>query len=419
MLSAYLFKVFENYQILETNSHFGNIWNCFWFILQTMTTVGLGDYIPKTLIARFMAVFVSVVGLLLQSLLMISITLFISISDENQGKAYAEINLLYTKGHHHNSYKIYFDNYIKYKFRKIKPKRANDVVSISSEGNCKKDAGKIFSAIPNENEITIHHEHNLDNTNNKLIISVNPSIKLNNYVTKQEHIDSCDKNKVIKSRFSKNRAHINKHQVKFTNIVDFFNRMKVIKEKHYLRLLSSLQIPITISDFCDFTKNQWEPQMEDIVEWYRERNDTFKSFLDFVSENIHSYQQEIFTCLKKTTQMINLILFIYSCGPIFTIEPIKQLRGDRIIKIKQVETKIREFHVKHFLKRKNSLFYIEENGTDNKPKEYQFPILVIDDYVSSNVPLKSSDETEIIDPDNESSDSENSKIEEVFINEEE
>ena len=115
--------------------------------------------------------------------------------------------------------------------------------------------------------------------------------------------------------------------------------------------------------------------------------------------------------------MINLILFIYLCGPIFTIEPIKQLRGDRIIKIKQVETKIREFHVKHYLKRRNSLFYIENNEKDNKPKESKFPILVIDDYVTSNVPLKSIEETGIIYPDNESSDSENSKIEEDFINE--
>ena len=417
MLSAYLFKVFENYQILEANSPFGNIWNCFWFILQTMTTVGLGDYIPETLIARFMAVFVSVVGLLLQSLLMISITLFISISDENQGKAYAEINLLYTKGHNHNSYKIYFDNYIKYKFRKMIPKRTNDELCILSEDNCKKDQEKLISLIPNENKFTVNNGNNLNNTNNKLLLPVNPSIKMNNYVKKQEYIDSIDNNKANQSRLSKNRSHLNQHKVKFTNIVDLFNKMKVIKEKHFLRLLSSLQIPITISDFCDFAKNQWEPQMEDIVEWYRERNDTFKSFIDFINENIQSYQQEIFTCLKKTTQMINLILFIYLCGPIFTIEPIKQLRGDRIIKIKQVETKIREFHVKHYLKRRNSLFYIENNEKDNKPKENKFPILVIDDYVTSNVPLKSIEETGIIDPDNESSDSENSKIEEDFINE--
>ena len=74
---AFLFKVLENYQQLESASPLGNICNCYWFILQTMTTVGLGDYVPETLIARIMAVIVSVVGLLLQSLLMVSITLFI------------------------------------------------------------------------------------------------------------------------------------------------------------------------------------------------------------------------------------------------------------------------------------------------------------------------------------------------------
>ena len=48
--------------------------------------------------------------------------------------------------------------------------------------------------------------------------------------------------------------------------------MKFIKEKYYLRVLSSMKIPVTISDFCDFSKNQCEPQIEDTIEWYKERN---------------------------------------------------------------------------------------------------------------------------------------------------
>ena len=398
LLSAYLFKVFENYQITETQSPLGNIWNCFWFILQTITSVGLGDYVPDTLLGRLMAIIVSVIGLLLQSLLIISITLFISIADENTDKAYAEINLLHTKKELHNNYNIYFNNYIKYKFRRIKynHNKTNDLQLIATQ---QIDKDKLFTFTPLDNENTFNIGNNLNNTTTNKLISFNvPSIKMNNYLLpsfqvpspQQKLMQSNTKRNYHFIKHHNNNNHNNKHNHNHSNlqsVIDLNNKMKVIKEKHYLRIFASLKIPITISDFCEFAKNEWEPQMEDTIEWYEERNDTFKQFIDFMNDNIQSYQQEVFDCFDKNTQMLNLFLFVYLCGPIFPIEPSKQLRSDRIVKMKQMETKIKEFHVKHYEKRINiydSGYDIDDNG---KFIYTGFPQLFIDDLVV-NLPSK-------------------------------
>jgi hypothetical protein len=414
ILSAFLFKVLENYQQLESASPLGNIWNCFWFILQTMTTVGLGDYVPETLIARFMAVIVSIVGLLLQSLLMISITLFISIADENQGKAYAEINLLYTKEHHHNSYNIYFDNYIKYKFRKIKPQRNKSNSLPLLKGNNTKEVNKSTSFAPLENDNTIHNGTILNTTNNKLIGSNNLQIKLNNYVINQQQ-QTQKVNTLVQSQVIQNHHGLNKHNFTFYTLVDLFNKMKVIKEKYYLRVLSSMQIPITISDFCDFSKNKCEFQIEDTIEWYKERNDTFKSFIDFISENTQTFQQQLFDCFDKNIQILNLVLFIYLCGPIFTIEPSKQLRGDRIIKIKEMETKMREFHVKHYKKRIN--IPSSDKNVNSKQNNILFPTLMIDDHFIPNLQPNVHEKMDILYPNFASYSSDGSESD-VFMEEE-
>ena len=41
---------------------------------------------------------------------------------------------------------------------------------------------------------------------------------------------------------------------------------KKIKEKYYLRLLECMKIPLTLTEFYNFIKMQWEPQAEDTIE---------------------------------------------------------------------------------------------------------------------------------------------------------
>ena len=66
-----------------------------------------------------LAAFDCLLGSSLQSLFIISMFLFIVFSNENESKAYAEINLLFDKEKENSEHNIYFKNLIKYKFRKL------------------------------------------------------------------------------------------------------------------------------------------------------------------------------------------------------------------------------------------------------------------------------------------------------------
>ena len=49
--------------------------------------------------------------------------------------------------------------------------------------------------------------------------------------------------------------------------------------------------------------------------------------------------------------MLNLVLFMYLCGPIIPIGNKNEIRGDRTVTIADLEKKIKEFHLKFYDKK--------------------------------------------------------------------
>ena len=275
LAGSYIFKVFENYQKDEKSSDFGNFFNCLWFIAQTNVNLGYGDYVPDTLVGRIIAGVVCMCGVFLKSLFTVSMLMFILVVDENEKKAFAEINLLYKKEEINNGYNIYFNNYIKSKFS------------------------------------------------------------------------------ILLGTFKKKGLMDNIH-IKIGN--------KIIKEKYYLRLLASMKIPLTLTEFCNFIKTQWEPQAEDTIEWYKERIDTCHNFNDFICDNIHQYQNDVLNCFISNTKMVNLVSFIFLCGNMFPVESHSDVKGDNLVSLKKFEKKIKEFHLTFNERR----IYIKDNNIHNE-----------------------------------------------------
>lgn len=119
-LSSLIFKVLENYNYHEKYL-FSSIYNCFWYLISTMTSTGYGDFFPKTLVGRIIGVICCILGVFLLSLVVITLIVSTQFSIEEQ-KAYADINLLTEQIKKDNYITKYFQTYIKYKISKIRKK---------------------------------------------------------------------------------------------------------------------------------------------------------------------------------------------------------------------------------------------------------------------------------------------------------
>lgn len=80
MVFGYALKVSEGVLFLYNPglcTGFESYANCFWCIFITMSTVGYGDYYPKTLPGRSIILITAISGVLLSSLLIVSLSLYL------------------------------------------------------------------------------------------------------------------------------------------------------------------------------------------------------------------------------------------------------------------------------------------------------------------------------------------------------
>ena len=76
-------RLFERGFSLGTSQQdYSYIWNSMWLVMLTMTTVGYGDFFPRTHLGRFIIVLACFWGIFLISLMVVTLTSFILFSNE-------------------------------------------------------------------------------------------------------------------------------------------------------------------------------------------------------------------------------------------------------------------------------------------------------------------------------------------------
>lgn len=80
----------------SSSEDLSTIANCMWLIIVTMTTVGYGDFYPKSHLGRFVGVVSCIIGMLLVSLIVVSLTSILDFSGEEK-KAYSVIKKLHAE----------------------------------------------------------------------------------------------------------------------------------------------------------------------------------------------------------------------------------------------------------------------------------------------------------------------------------
>lgn len=122
---------------------------------------------------------------------------------------------------------------------------------------------------------------------------------------------------------------------------------KLLKEKYTFRVLENAKIPITLNDFSLTVKHSLEPEFEELIKWQKERNDAIKAYLDFFCNTINQYRIDGFNCIYSNNKMVNLVLMMYWCGPIYRIDDYKLLKKNMVVNKKAFVHRIKEFFVNY------------------------------------------------------------------------
>lgn len=83
IIGGYCLKLSEGVLFLYNAGYttgFEGYANCFWCIFITMATVGYGDFFPRTLPGRIIMIFIAIFGVLLNSLLIVSLNMYLDMS---------------------------------------------------------------------------------------------------------------------------------------------------------------------------------------------------------------------------------------------------------------------------------------------------------------------------------------------------
>jgi hypothetical protein len=80
---------------LKGNNDLSYIANCFWLVIVTMTTVGYGDYFPRSHLGRFVGVITCIIGMLLLSLIVVSFSVVSEFTGEEK-LAFTKLKTLMT-----------------------------------------------------------------------------------------------------------------------------------------------------------------------------------------------------------------------------------------------------------------------------------------------------------------------------------
>jgi hypothetical protein len=123
--SSYGIRIFESGIDDYSGLIFSNIWNCLWCLVITMTTTGYGDITPSTELGRFLVIVSCFCGVILLSLIIVSITNVLNLQG-NEHNIYIMLERLDVMADKDATASILVSKYVRL-FRKLKKKQRINV----------------------------------------------------------------------------------------------------------------------------------------------------------------------------------------------------------------------------------------------------------------------------------------------------
>lgn len=121
------------------------------------------------------------------------------------------------------------------------------------------------------------------------------------------------------------------------------NSVKVIKEKYFLRVLSTLRNDITVCDFISYVKHNMECEVSSLLEKYLSVfMQMYKYNCAFV-DTISSFYSNVTDVSSLSNKVANLALIVYWTGCSFIIDNQSSINKYKIASQSDFEVKLREF----------------------------------------------------------------------------
>ena len=129
----------------------------------------------------------------------------------------------------------------------------------------------------------------------------------------------------------------------YYNILKLRNKVQVIREQSFLRIISSLRTETTVSDFITYVKTKMDCEVTSLINKYQLLFSQMYKYNTFFTETIFSFNTSITDIFFLSNKINNILLFIFWTGSIFPVEDHNNINQYRIPEKKQFEVKLREF----------------------------------------------------------------------------
>lgn len=129
----------------------------------------------------------------------------------------------------------------------------------------------------------------------------------------------------------------------YRKIMKLKNSVKVIKEKYFLRVLSTLRNDITVCDFISYVKHNMKCDVNSLLDKYLSVFSHMYKYNCVFVDTISSFYSNVTDVSFLSNKVANLSLIIYWTGCSFIIDNQSSINKYKIVSQNDFEVKLREF----------------------------------------------------------------------------
>ena len=123
------------------------------------------------------------------------------------------------------------------------------------------------------------------------------------------------------------------------------NKVKIIKERYFLRVLSTLRTETTVTDFISYVKTKMDSDANNLIDKYQLVFLNMYKYNCFFVDTISEYTSTVTDTFFLSNQIANLCFLIYWTGCTFNINNHSNINRNKIVDHKSFEIKLREFYL--------------------------------------------------------------------------